>query len=111
MGNLKAMTAEARKQAGATRRERLARIERFGFLNPMKAIRAKCLDCNGGSAMWTRDCTITGCPLWPYRMGRRPKTDDLLVAVYDPVSGEVTERRPLGGTRAMSDGTVKEAKP
>lgn len=42
-------------------------------LTPIKAIRAKCLDCCGGSSKEVRDCTAgDSCPLFPYRLGKRP---------------------------------------
>lgn len=41
---------------------------------PLKAIRAKCLDCSNGQIGEVRECVIPGCPLYPYRMGVRPKT-------------------------------------
>ena len=41
-------------------------------LTPIKAIRAKCMDCSGGSFLEVRECPCTGCPLYPYRMGHRP---------------------------------------
>ena len=47
--------------------------------NPVKAIRAKCIDCSGGSATEARKCVAFRCPLWPFRMGRNPfwgKHDD-----------------------------------
>ena len=40
---------------------------------PIKAIRAKCLDCTCGHPAEVRNCTIKSCPLYPYRMGHRPK--------------------------------------
>ncbi len=42
------------------------------MLTPMKAIRAKCLDCVCESAQEVRLCPSTGCPLYPYRMGHNP---------------------------------------
>lgn len=39
---------------------------------PLKAIRSKCLDCSGGQPKEVRLCTVHGCALWPYRMGKRP---------------------------------------
>ena len=42
------------------------------MLTPMKAIRAKCLDCCAGSQAEVRLCSIPDCPLWPYRKGHRP---------------------------------------
>lgn len=50
-------------------------------LTPVKAIRAKCLDCCGGQTAEVRLCPITDCALYPYRMGHRPpkvsQTDNL----------------------------------
>ena len=43
---------------------------------PMKAIRAKCLDCACGQMREVRDCTIVNCPLYEYRMGHRPKNGE-----------------------------------
>ncbi len=42
---------------------------------PIKAIRAKCIDCTNGQNVEIRECPITECPLWEYRMGHRPKGD------------------------------------
>ena len=38
----------------------------------LKAIRAKCLDCTCGSPGEVRNCIITSCPLWPFRMAANP---------------------------------------
>lgn len=42
------------------------------ILTPMKAIRAKCLDCTCGSAQEVTLCPIHDCPLYPYRSGHNP---------------------------------------
>uniref|UniRef100_A0A6M3LQZ9 Uncharacterized protein n=1 Tax=viral metagenome TaxID=1070528 RepID=A0A6M3LQZ9_9ZZZZ len=42
-------------------------------LTPMKAIRAKCLECSNDSFKEVRLCPCADCPLYPYRNGRRPK--------------------------------------
>lgn len=39
---------------------------------PVKAIRAKCLDCSGFQPSEVRNCEITECQLFPYRMGKNP---------------------------------------
>lgn len=42
-------------------------------LTPIKAIRAKCLDCCGGSKKEVRNCTaVDSCPFFPHRAGKRP---------------------------------------
>jgi len=38
---------------------------------PMKAIRARCLACCGGSSKEVRLCPAERCPLHPHRMGRK----------------------------------------
>ena len=39
-------------------------------LTPIKAIRQKCIVCSAGSLKDVRECTVTNCPLYPYRMGK-----------------------------------------
>ena len=40
--------------------------------NPIKAIRAKCLDCCCGSSNEVKLCTAEKCPLYPFRFGKNP---------------------------------------
>ncbi len=40
------------------------------ILNRRKSIRAKCLDCTGGSYKEVTDCEFDDCPLFPYRSGQ-----------------------------------------
>ena len=40
------------------------------FRTPMKAIRAKCIDCTGHERGAVRNCTMADCPLHPFRMGK-----------------------------------------
>lgn len=68
----------------------------------LAAIRAKCLDCCGGSVAEVRKCTATGCPLWPLRMGTKPLG-------MREARGESIERRPgnadaLRAVRAQEGG-------
>ena len=42
------------------------------MLSPLKAIRAKCLDCTAEQPQEVRLCPSENCPLWPYRMGHNP---------------------------------------
>ncbi len=39
-------------------------------LSPMKAIRVKCVECQGGGTKQVRNCEISDCTLWPYRSGK-----------------------------------------
>lgn len=43
-------------------------------MTPLKAIRAKCIECSNGSVGEVRKCVSPACPLFPFRMGHKPKT-------------------------------------
>ncbi len=44
----------------------------MNLTNPVKAIRAKCLDCSCDSAEEVRKCPVTECALYPFRFGKNP---------------------------------------
>lgn len=51
-----------------------------GPQSPIRAIRAKCIDCSAGNAAEVRKCVAYSCALWPFRMGRNPfwgKSDEV----------------------------------
>ena len=52
---------------------------------PVKAIRKKCLDCSCFQPKEVRLCPCVDCPIYPYRMGRRPDkaTLDTMEAFYE----------------------------
>lgn len=41
-------------------------------MTPIKSIRKCCLECSGGSAKEVRECKITDCPLYSFRLGKNP---------------------------------------
>jgi hypothetical protein len=43
-----------------------------GEKNPLKALRARCLDCCCHQPSEVRKCTAVACPSWPFRMGTNP---------------------------------------
>ena len=47
------------------------------YETPIKSIRKKCLECSCGSYKEIRLCPVTGCPLYPYRMGSRPNAETI----------------------------------
>ena len=53
-------------------------------ITPVKAIRKKCVDCCCGALKAVAECESVACPIWPYRMGRRPTQEmvDQFLAVY-----------------------------
>lgn len=40
--------------------------------NPVKAIRAKCLECSAQNPVEVRLCPVTECALYPFRLGKNP---------------------------------------
>lgn len=40
--------------------------------NPLKAIRAFCLECSGDSTSEVKFCPREVCPLFPFRLGKNP---------------------------------------
>lgn len=46
------------------------------ILTPIKSIRKYCLECSGGQYGEVRYCPLEKCPLYPYRLGHRPKQGD-----------------------------------
>ena len=46
--------------------------EKFRAQNPLRALRARCLDCCCGDASEVRKCVAVDCPSWPFRIARNP---------------------------------------
>lgn len=69
--------------------------------SPIKAIRAKCLECSCNQLGEVRECPITDCPLFPFRFGKNP--------YRKPIS---EERRQILSERAkkLFSRTVTEGK-
>lgn len=47
-------------------------------LTPVKAIRAKCLECSCGQFKEVKLCPVKNCPLYEYRNGHRPKDEEII---------------------------------
>jgi len=50
----------------------VAREVEHNAQSPLRAIRAKCLDCSCYQASEVRLCEAVRCPLWPFRAGKHP---------------------------------------
>jgi len=46
--------------------------QKFRAKTPLKALRARCLDCCCGDASEVRKCTATDCASWPFRLRTDP---------------------------------------
>lgn len=42
-------------------------------MTPLQAIRAHCLECCADSPKEARECHLTGCHLWNFRLGHNPR--------------------------------------
>jgi hypothetical protein len=49
-----------------------ATIAKKNGWTPMQAIKQKCIDCSCGQQKERLLCAVKGCPLWPFRKGRKP---------------------------------------
>jgi hypothetical protein len=63
------------------------------------AIRARCLDCCGGSPNEVRLCVATACPSWPWRMGTNPWRQPMSDEQREALRRSALERG-FGGGRA-----------
>lgn len=75
--------------------ESLITIKRYHdkIRNPLTAIRAKCVECSGGSLREVSECRVKECALWSMRMGvnpfhKRTKSVDLGLGPDDTGAGE-----------------------
>ena len=85
MAETGAVTQEAPVQAGT----KLSVERKPGeLLTPLKAVRSHCLGCCNGAAEVAL-CTVTSCPLWPYRFGTRTRAHRIVA--------EERKRGDLGG--------------
>ena len=65
---------------------------------PLKAMRANCYDCCGGSVAEIALCPITTCHFWPYRFGSRKRAKVIvaeeIVLAPQPIDDWWAERVP-----------------
>jgi len=60
--------------------------------NPVKVIRAHCIDCSGGSSNEADNCPCENCNLWPWRKGKNPYrekrvlTEEQLIAARERIA-------------------------
>jgi hypothetical protein len=57
-----------------------------GEKNPLKALRARCLDCCCGVPSEVRKCTAVICPSWPFRMGTNPFREKRVLSAEQKVA-------------------------
>lgn len=77
--------------------------------NPVKAIRAKCLDCCCGNPNEVRLCTVESCALFPFRFGKNPYRKELTPEQKAAKIAALTRRTPYtvddSAANSPSEGT------
>ncbi len=87
---------ESQQKARETRRKGKCVCKRHKIPNPIKVINHKCLKCVCGSSNEIHKCHMSDCPLWPFRFGRLPQQEDIVVIEVDQY-GKDTGRREYEG--------------
>ena len=65
-------------------------------LTPVRAIRAKCIDCSGGQLKEVTKCKKKSCRNWPYRFGKRPSLAQRKNACFWLQTDALLPCRPYG---------------
>ena len=81
-----------------------------GQLTPMKAIRAKCLDCCCGSPQEVRLCPCVNCSLYRFRLGHNPARKRDLTDEERRAAGERL-RKARNGENFISQQSIFEEAP
>ena len=69
-------------------------------ISPVKAIRAKCIDCCVGEMAEVRNCQIEKCPLYPFRMGKNPyRSRNMSEEQKQKVADRLKKSRAQGGSK------------
>ena len=77
--------------------------------NPVKAIRAKCLDCCCGQTKEVTLCVSSACPLYPFRFGKNPYrskreyTEEQRAAMAERMRRNREAAGPAGSTLPIED--------
>lgn len=66
------LAAVAELSGGSTNYKVVIERYRKKIKNPKSAIRAKCVECSGGSLKEVQECRVFKCALYPFRMGENP---------------------------------------
>jgi len=74
-------------------------------IRPLRAIRLKCTECQGGNKEDIRDCSLSDCTLWPYRHGKRveidrTKVEGLQIKNRKPMTEEHKQKLSAGRAKA-----------
>ena len=73
-------------------------------MNPLKAIRGKCLDCCCGQINEVKLCPSSNCPLHPFRFGKNPfrKAREYSPEQLDALKARLSKKRPTNSAQKIS---------
>ena len=91
----------------AKRRGRVAAGSGTRWKTAMRALRAYCLECSGGSWLNVKLCPRTNCPCWHLRFGMRPETAARRGYPIDPTK-LCDQREGIAGQAQTSPNTQNE---
>jgi hypothetical protein len=75
--------------------------QRKSIDGPTKAIRIKCLECQGQDTVAVRQCAAVTCVLWPFRMGMNPLYGRLRGAPSDQEDNATDTEEEIEAMEAM----------
>ena len=83
--------------------------------SPLKAIRAKYLDCCCGSAYEVKKCVIHDCELYPFRRGNNPfrtrsMTEEQKQAASERLKSARMAKKSLTNNEEISDQLIRQGK-
>jgi hypothetical protein len=61
---------------------KLSKFTHADLMTPLKAIRARCVNCRGFEKITVRECDLTDCPLHALRMGRGARATLRVIRTY-----------------------------
>lgn len=81
-------------------------------MTPVRAIRAKCLDCCAGSAHEVKLCPSSSCSLYPFRLGKNPNragkaNGGAFVAKNHGSTGDITDVTTAEGNYTPAQPTAE----
>jgi hypothetical protein len=101
-----------------TSRAYLLEAAAFDVGPPLRQIRLKCHECQGGepggpvtarTARWIEECSSVACALWPYRLGfdprREPMPEERRAAVRERF---LAHRQPSETVNGHNNGSLEE---
>lgn len=71
--------------------------------NPVKAIRAKCLDCCCDQVNEVKLCPVEDCPLWPFRFGKNPYRTRVLTPEQREAAAQRLKQARLSKNRSQEN--------